>query len=74
MKKTAKEIYESLSDEFVRKGIGSNRFSELSELYTWAEIGESAKSEYKQIDALEAENKELREALGKLIFHCDDYG
>jgi len=54
MKKTAKEIYESLSKEFVRRGIGSLDFSKLNELYTWAEIGENAKSEYDKIQDLEA--------------------
>lgn len=52
MRKTAKEIYQALSGEFVRKGIASNRFSELEELYTWASIGENAKSEYEEINEL----------------------
>lgn len=50
---TARDIYESLSQEFVRKGIASNRFSELNELYTWATIGEESKSEYGKIQTLE---------------------
>lgn len=53
MRKTAKEIYDSLSKEFIRRGIGSDDFSKLNELYTWAEIGEEAKSEYKKIQDLE---------------------
>jgi len=34
----ARELYESLSEEFVRKGIASNRFSELEQLFTIAEV------------------------------------
>lgn len=63
MNKTAKEIYESLSEEFVRKGIGSNRFSELNELFTWASIAENAKSEYEKIQALESKLAKAVEAL-----------
>lgn len=34
----ARKLYESLSDEFVRKGIASNRFSELEQLFKIAEV------------------------------------
>jgi hypothetical protein len=32
------KLYESLSEEFVRKGIASNRFSELEQLFKIAEV------------------------------------
>lgn len=37
MNKTPRELYDSLSKEFIRKGISSIRFSELEQLYSLAE-------------------------------------
>jgi len=73
MSKTVNELYKSLSEEFIRKGIASNRFSELEELHTWASIGENANSEYEKIQSQAAQLKELTEALEQ-ISTCDHSG
>lgn len=39
----ARRLYESLSEEFIRKGIASNRFSELEKLYHLASDEEEKK-------------------------------
>lgn len=37
MKDRARQLYEDLSKEFVRRGIGSDDFSKLTELYNFAD-------------------------------------
>lgn len=63
-----REIYESLSKEFVRKGIASNRFSELEKLYHFASDNEKLQPEWrklntKTIKTLQKENAKLRECV-----------
>lgn len=63
-----REIYESLSKEFVRKGISGNRFSELEKLYHFASDNEKLQPEWrklntKTIETLQKENSKLRECV-----------
>ena len=63
-----KEIYKNLSDEFTRRGIASNRFSELEELVRVAEnlkgdLEHVKKSDNLVIDSYELEVQELNCAL-----------
>ena len=45
-----RELYESLSSEFVRKGIASNRFSELEKLYHFASDNEKIQPEWRKLN------------------------
>jgi len=46
----AREIYESLSNEFARKGIASNRFSELEKLFHLASDNEKLQPEWRKLN------------------------
>lgn len=76
------KLYESLSEEFVRKGIASNRFSELEQLFKIAEVSltdyEDKEKELttanKRISSLNARLEVLEEALKELGHYGIDFG
>lgn len=48
-KHKACELYESLSKEFVRRGISSSKFSELENLYQIAKESEQLKNKLEEV-------------------------
>lgn len=69
MSRDARELYESLSEEFVRRGVASNRFSELEQLFN---IARTSLKDYRDLaNKLQTQNEiiELLKEVTELAAH-----